>query len=607
MLKTSSLIKYVPTDLPSLVESIELDFSNMIHLSPRWRQFGAERLVERMKKKFISTAREPHEKAVEAFLRANSAIPYKGIYLPDEIIGEARDFIYRMLERHFARRTGISGLDFDLGTVLRNWRHGPGAGHGVVGSGFVMKLGQPMTCTKRARPYVELIRQLTPHLREYDLTNVDGIAEDDVLGSVFGTVHKNDEIAREIATEPTGNMACQLALGQCISDALRGIGVHIEGVSCDSEHGSFTTYEHGYDVITTILPLTQAEMNKIHARIGSEADDRCTLDLKSASHFMLYKLIMLLWPDALVRYADAVRSPMIKMPDGEWIKNNVFATMGCGFTFPMMTATLLALCYAVERCYFGSKERLVHFASYGVFGDDIICPTGRENHLARTLHQAGFVVNKTKSFTVGPFRESCGGDYYEGHDVTPFYIKTLATVPDLYSAINMVLTWSAKMQIPMDHTVAHLVRLLRLSSKKHGIVFVPEWEDPSSGILTSLVDRVYWKYEFRPAKYYIDDGCPETCRRLKNLRKKRKVRTIKMEPTMHLLATVAGYLKGDSAVGLSVTSLRGEGRWRRTKCVLPEMYTDGSCPSRSMKDRAWIDRIVFQIRDFELPRLFTTE
>jgi hypothetical protein len=39
------------------------------------------------------------------------------------------------------------------------------------------------------------------------------------------------------------------------------------------------------------------------------------------------------------------------------------------------------------------------------------------------LEAFGLKINERKSFSNGFFRESCGGDYYRGYDVTPVYLR----------------------------------------------------------------------------------------------------------------------------------------------------------------------------------------
>jgi hypothetical protein len=53
-----------------------------------------------------------------------------------------------------------------------------------------------------------------------------------------------------------------------------------------------------------------------------------------------------------------------------------------------------------------------------VYGDDIIVPVGNVRSVIDSLEKLGFLVGLDKSFWNGRFRESCGGDYYAGEDVT---------------------------------------------------------------------------------------------------------------------------------------------------------------------------------------------
>jgi len=55
-----------------------------------------------------------------------------------------------------------------------------------------------------------------------------------------------------------------------------------------------------------------------------------------------------------------------------------------------------------------------------VYGDDIIIDSSLSTTLIEILAKCGFEVNKGKSFVASnAFRESCGGYYFRGFDVTP--------------------------------------------------------------------------------------------------------------------------------------------------------------------------------------------
>jgi hypothetical protein len=58
-----------------------------------------------------------------------------------------------------------------------------------------------------------------------------------------------------------------------------------------------------------------------------------------------------------------------------------------------------------------------------VYGDDLVVPADEAPSVIEDLELFGLKVNSAKSFWTGKFRESCGGDYYDGRDVTPVYCR----------------------------------------------------------------------------------------------------------------------------------------------------------------------------------------
>jgi hypothetical protein len=61
-----------------------------------------------------------------------------------------------------------------------------------------------------------------------------------------------------------------------------------------------------------------------------------------------------------------------------------------------------------------------------VYGDDIVIPSEHAYWVTQELERFALVVNTNKSFWTGKFRESCGGDYYDGEWVTPIRVTTVA-------------------------------------------------------------------------------------------------------------------------------------------------------------------------------------
>jgi len=73
-----------------------------------------------------------------------------------------------------------------------------------------------------------------------------------------------------------------------------------------------------------------------------------------------------------------------------------------------------------------------------VFGDDIIVPIDGWEPLQGLLSYLGLKVNLTKTYENGNFRESCGFDGFDGHDVTPKYFKAYPEVSRPESIISTV-------------------------------------------------------------------------------------------------------------------------------------------------------------------------
>jgi len=182
-------------------------------------------------------------------------------------------------------------------------------------------------------------------MRSYDtLHNTPTLIVD---GSTLSTVPKNDKTDRTTATEPSGNMCLQLAVGSYIESVLRSIGLDIR---------------------------TQEGKNKILAKLGSIFGHLVTIDLKSASDSILIELCRKLLPRQLFSFMLRIRSPETCLPDGEVVKLHMMSTMGNGFTFPMMTLLLVALIYAV-RLRRNGPTNYIDWKTCGVYGDDIIVTT----------------------------------------------------------------------------------------------------------------------------------------------------------------------------------------------------------------------------------------
>jgi len=94
--------------------------------------------------------------------------------------------------------------------------------------------------------------------------------------------------------------------------------------------------------------------------------------------------------------------------------------MGNGYTFELETLIFLAI--AMEGCYLSGVNGLPSVNTF-VFGDDMIVPTQAGPTILQLLRWFGFEPNSKKTFLEGPFRESCGGDFFDGEPVRAHYVK----------------------------------------------------------------------------------------------------------------------------------------------------------------------------------------
>lgn len=201
--------------------------------------------------------------------------------------------------------------------------------------------------------------------------------------SRISTVVKNSGARRTISMEPTFNMVAQLSLAADLRAALLEV--------------------YGYDLDT------RAQLHRGLIR----HDEEVTIDLSNASNSNWMCVIKSLWPKSLYNKLKALRTPICKY-DGEYQYYNMLAPMGCGFTFEVMTITLLHMARVLDP-------------GASVFGDDIIIKKDVADRFLKLLNDTGWVVNEDKTFIEGNFRESCGAFYdlstktevlsYEFHEI----------------------------------------------------------------------------------------------------------------------------------------------------------------------------------------------
>lgn len=254
-----------------------------------------------------------------------------------------------------------------------------------------------------------------------------------VPGSVLQFVPKNAEIHRVICTEPPLEMLFQQGIRAILTlRADRFLGIRLSD---------------------------QQFKNRRLARIGSIGGRICTVDLKSASDLNSRVMVNARLGSA-ARWLEVCRTTHTVLPDGSIEELYMMSSMGNAFTFPLQTILFTCMVLAVYKVM-GIKPLSPRgdgcIGNYGVFGDDIACIGGAYPLLVELLTHEGHIVNEHKSYNTGRFRESCGHDYYDGHNVRGVYIQHLNDACDYYSAANRLTAWSARHKVLLPRLVSHLL------------------------------------------------------------------------------------------------------------------------------------------------------
>jgi hypothetical protein len=409
-------------------------------------------------KKFISkVAGDADTKALNKFLACNIACetwsPSSHLWDSriETLLGTVRQCLYE-----FWFTSSKSGLVDHPYQLLDEGRVGPGANLSARGGSSYAKLfSSPLTCSDLSlyRWYSRYIRGF-PEWGNAELIRLSNYGPAVVTrNSRLSFVPKNDEISRCICTEPTLNTYFQLGFGALLERRLReryGISLH-----------------------------SQPDLNRELARHGSETNELVTIDLSSASDSISCSMVKYMFPAEWYIQLMKYRTPYVEIKGVGTVPLNMVSTMGNGFTFPLQTILFACIVDASYR-FRGIKTPRGGCADspWGVFGDDIICPSVIARDVLDLLRFLGFSVNIDKTFVDGPFRESCGADFFQGVNVRGVYVRNTDSPASLYAAINQLTRFSTRSGIPLHRTIGCLLDELKEP------LFVPVWEDFSAGIHT---------------------------------------------------------------------------------------------------------------------------
>lgn len=247
------------------------------------------------------------------------------------------------------------------------------------------------------------------------------VASPMVVPARLSLVPKTMSSPRTIVMEPTANQYMQQALMAVLVEAT--------------------------EASTTMVGFTDQSRNRDMARSSSIRKDLATLDLSEASDRVTYlqaaavfSVLPNIW-EAL----DATRSDDVQLPDGTVRSVFKFASMGSAVCFPVEAMVFLVAVFVAIRDHHRKADAGFDLTRpflrklegrVRVYGDDIIVPVEYLPEVRAVFALLGWKINTNKSFAESFFRESCGGDYWRGCDVTPVRARQL--FPDNLRQIERV-------------------------------------------------------------------------------------------------------------------------------------------------------------------------
>jgi len=206
-------------------------------------------------------------------------------------------------------------------------------------------------------------------------------------------------------------------------------------IACEPLENQWTQQLTADFISQNILPnchgqikLNDQSLSRKAAAKGSITGHLATIDLSDASDRLSCYVVERAFRKnvTLLTALRAHRTPRTIVPGHGVINLKKFASQGSAVTFPIQSIVFWLICQSIacngDYTKLGKTPRS---RSIRVYGDDLVCHTDDYENICCLIDYLQLKVNRLKSYSHGRFRESCGGDYYNGVDVTPIKLKKI--------------------------------------------------------------------------------------------------------------------------------------------------------------------------------------
>jgi hypothetical protein len=288
------------------------------------------------------------------------------------------------------------------------FRHGPGAVSDLqTGRAFKYAFPKWGSRLQHVFPGVEFALANSRTQLDNDTFDSGGFLLEEGSSRLIA-VPKTQKGPRLIAAEPTCNQWCQQSVRSFLTESIR------------------STY------ISKSIDFRRQDLSGRMAVAASVSKTLATVDLSSASDRLSCWLIERLFRanSSLLSAFIACRTPYItndidaKSP--KLYKLRKFASMGSALTFPVQSLVFYILCLSAGVITRGLTEKQLtegNLSKIGrqvrVYGDDLIVPVLWMPVLEELFELLYLKINRSKTFSKGNFRESCGTDAFKGVNVSP--------------------------------------------------------------------------------------------------------------------------------------------------------------------------------------------